>query len=132
MMKAQLLAIAILFCTGVHLHAQELVSRTFPARVIDRTNKEPVPFAIVQLEGSTISALTDENGVVSLDLPVNNTGERCYLTITYVGYEPLRFRVPRSNKGRLRTIELRRVKFDMRDPPVIGYSKDGPPPLIGK
>jgi hypothetical protein len=131
-MKFHVISMALVLFSVTGLRAQEKGVRTFSVRIVDRTNDELLPFVEVQLEGSTISALTDENGVVSLDIPVNHTGERCYLTITYVGYEPLRYRVPRSNKGRLRTIELRRVKFDMRDPPVIRYSKDGPPPLIGK
>ncbi len=131
-MKVHVLTLGLLLCSGAGLRAQDEGVRTFSARIVDRTNDELLPFVQVQLEGSTISALTDESGVVSLDIPVNNTGERCYLTITYVGYEPLRFRVPRWNKGRLRTIELRRVKFDMRDPPVIRYGRDGPPPLIVK
>lgn len=104
--------------------------RTFSACVVDRTNGELLPFVTVQLEGFAISALTDENGVFRLDLPLMNTGERRYLTFTYFGYQPLRFRVPRSGKGRPRTIKLRRVKFDLGDPPVIRYGKDGPPPLI--
>ena len=131
-MKVHVLTVVLLLCAGAGLRAQEEGVRTFSARVVDRTNDERLPFVSVQLEGSTLSAVTDENGVFSLDLPIMNTGERCHLTFTYVGYQPLRFRVPRSDKGRPRTIKLRRVKFDLGDPPVIRYGKDGPPPLIEK
>ena len=52
------------------------------------------------------------------------------LTINNVGYRPMCFRVRGSDKTRLLTIKLRRIKFDLGDPPVIRYGKEGPPPLI--
>jgi hypothetical protein len=127
----KVLVVAILMtCWSADLLAQEQGSRTFSARVVDRTNKEPVLFATVQLEGSALSTLTDEDGVFSLEFPVGRPSENSFMTINYVGYDPMRFRVHGSVKKRLRTIKLRRVKFDLGDPPVIRYGKDGPPPLI--
>ena len=125
-----MLMVAFLLCAVAGLRAQQEGVRTFSACVVDRTNGELLPYVKVQLEGSAISALTDENGVFRLELPVMSTGKRFHLTITYVGYQPLRFRVHRSEKRRVRTIKLRRIKFDLGDPPVIRYGKGGPPPLI--
>jgi hypothetical protein len=125
MMRVHVFGIALLLFSAAGLRAHEEGARTFSARVVDRTNGELLPYVTVQLDGSSISALTDGNGLFRLDVPVMDTGERRYLTLTYTGYQPLRFRVPRSGKGRLRTIKLRRIKFDFGDPPVIRYGKDG-------
>jgi hypothetical protein len=129
-MKVHVLTIAIALSSGTGMRAQEPGVRTFNAQAVDRTNHDPIPFATVCVEGTTITTLTDMDGLLTLELPVQEAGEQCYLTIKYIGYQPLRFRVPRADKGRLRIIELRRVKFDLEDPPVIRYGKDGPPPLI--
>ena len=114
-----LVAVLLVICSCAGLFAQEQDSRTFSARVVDRTSKEPVLFATVQLEGSALSTLTDEDGVFSLEVPVGRPSEKSYLTINYVGYHPMRFRVHGSVKKRLRTIKLRRVNFNLGDPPVI-------------
>lgn len=125
MMKVHVFCIALLLFSAAGLRAQEEGVRTFSARVVDRTNGELLPYVTVQLDGSSKSVLTDGKGLFRIDVPVMVTGERCYLTLTYTGYQTLRFRVPRSEKVRLRTIKLRRIKFDFGDPPVIRYGKDG-------
>ncbi|MBL8001010.1 MAG: carboxypeptidase-like regulatory domain-containing protein [Flavobacteriales bacterium] len=114
-MKVVLLAITLVLGAGTGLHAQERALRTISASVVDRTNKEPILFATVKLEGSELSALTDECGLFTLCIPSDLPGGKHYLTINYVGYQPMRYRVPRSVKGRVLSIKLQRIKFDLGD-----------------
>ncbi len=113
-MKVQVLTIALFIGPGAGLRAQEQGMRTFSARVVDRTDKEPVPFANVQLEGSALSTLSDVKGGFSLEFPVDPKDGKSFLSITQLGYRPMRIRVRGSDKARLRRIQLRRIKFDLR------------------
>lgn len=131
-MKVHVLTIAIALSSGTGIQAQEPGVRTFNAQVIDRTNNDPITFATVCVEGTTITTLTDMDGLITLELPVREAGERCYLTINYIGYQPLRFRVPRSHKGLPATIKLNQTKFDLRSIEQVRWGKDGPPPLMEK
>lgn len=131
-MKVHTLAIALVFFSVNGLHAQHQSVRTFSARVIDRTNHDPIPFATVQMEGTKLSALTDMDGLFSLMIPVCPSTERCHLTINSMGYQPRRFPVPRSDKGRLGKVRLKRIKFDLRSIEQVQDDKDGTGPLREK
>ncbi|HYV95442.1 MAG TPA: mucoidy inhibitor MuiA family protein [Chitinophagales bacterium] len=53
-------------------------------RLLDAATNEGIPFATVQVKGTTIGASTDENGNFVLNLP----SEYSALTIKYLGYQP--------------------------------------------
>jgi hypothetical protein len=131
-MKFHMLAIALVLFSVTGLRAQDQGMRTFTARVIDRTDNDAVAFATVHLEGSTLSTLTDLNGLFSLDIPSGQSSRKSYLTITHFGYRTMRFRVRGSHQGRQGTVKLKRIKFDLRRIEQTGDGTVGPPPLIEK
>jgi hypothetical protein len=131
-MKVPVLTLALLLSIGNGLRAQEDSVRTFSARIVDRANAEPIPFARVQLEGTAQITVTELDGSFTLKLPVGLRGARCYLRVNYIGYEPVRYRVPRSDKSRVRSIRLRQARFHLGEPPVLRMEKQGSPAFIEK
>lgn len=81
------LLVALFFCGIISVIAQTKVS----GYVFDELD-EPVPFANVIFQGSTIGTITDENGKFYLES--NDTWEA--LTVTFLGYETLK--VPLDKK----------------------------------
>jgi len=123
-MKGSLAIAVMLLYFDAGLFAQQPETRTYAAHVIDRSNTDPIPFAKVQLEGSPVYALTNEVGFFALELSPSRSNEKRFLVINYVGYQPMRFPIPRRVTRGVRTVKLRRVKFDLSDPPVIRNGRD--------
>lgn len=57
-------------------------ARTVRGLVLDAKTGEPLVFAVVTVNGTTIGTHTDENGQYSLEVPANQR----YATVSYVGY----------------------------------------------
>src|SRR5690606_10776518 len=55
----------------------------FCAQVVDYSEQKPIPNATVEVEGTNIHLITDQNGYFELtDIPAN-----AYLTINHLGYK---------------------------------------------
>ncbi|MBR1550291.1 MAG: carboxypeptidase-like regulatory domain-containing protein [Bacteroidales bacterium] len=88
--------------------AQEVL--VLKGRVVD--GREGVPYATLQLTGSTIGVCCNDQGDYELKVPMEHRGDS--VLVRSVGYEPLRLSVnDLSRRGRIRlksqTIELREV-----------------------
>jgi outer membrane receptor for ferrienterochelin and colicin len=61
---------------------------TITGRIKDQTNGEPLPFATVNVEGTTIGAISNDDGYFTL---YNVPSDRDVLVFKYLGYETQRF-----------------------------------------
>ncbi len=75
------LLLHFIFITTLSLSAQ---TGTIKGRVFDKKNNEPLGYATVQIEGTTIGTLTDVEGNFSLK---NVEPQFCRLEVNFVGYE---------------------------------------------
>lgn len=80
-MKAFLTAIAAMSLCCASLFAQDVV--TFYGKVIDSATGQPVSAASVLLEGTTVTNVTNSEGVFSLKVPADN---RARVVVSHLGY----------------------------------------------
>ena len=78
MKKARLLLSALFVLVGVSLSAQNI---TVSGTITDETTGEGIPFAAVQLKGTTAGVVSNEEGVYSIFVPSNSV-----LVISSIGY----------------------------------------------
>lgn len=88
--------------------------RTVTGRVIDADNKEGIPFATIQIKGTTRGATTDMEGRFSLEVD----GSSAILVVSTVGYD--RLEVPVGNQTQL-TIQLKARVSELDELIVVGY-----------
>lgn len=79
-MKARLTVLFALFLCATAF-AQDVV--TFYGKVIDSATGQPVPAASVLLEGTTVTNVTNSEGVFSLKVP---EGNRARIVVSHLGY----------------------------------------------
>ncbi len=103
---------------------QPLINATLSGKVIDAQTKEPLPGALVQLEGVTHSVQTDFEGKFNFV-----TGQKLPVTIivSYLGYEKLSI-VATSTPI---TVELKENRRQLNDVVVVGYATQQRRDLIG-
>lgn len=83
-------AILILFCTIPQIHAQIIEGNVYEA-----ITNEPLQAATVYLDGTTISATTNQEGYFKIN---GNGNSQATLVISYVGYKTIRLNNPFQNK----------------------------------
>ncbi|MBL7951685.1 MAG: carboxypeptidase-like regulatory domain-containing protein [Flavobacteriales bacterium] len=129
-MKVHVVAFLLIALSSIGLFAQQQQGlRAISARVVDRTNGEPLMFATVRSEDNGQGTMTDENGLFSMEISGVSQVGRSHLLISYLGYQTTRFRVPRRASARVYTIRLSPTNFELADPPVIRSGKGGSPPV---
>ena len=92
--------ISIFILTSQFIHSQ---NTRVQGIVTDSVSGQPIEFATVSFENTTIGNLTDENGKFSL---TNNTKNRT-LVVTLMGYETQRINVPLDNPQTQLNIKLK-------------------------
>lgn len=116
----------IIIITSVRSSAQiqPLINSTLSGTVVDQKTKEPLPGAIVQIEGVTHQVQTDSRGKFDFV-----TGQKFPYTliISYIGYEKLRV----VANGTPITIELREVINELNGVVVVGYGTQKRSDLTG-
>lgn len=117
----------LLSCLTNQLSAQEtkpLINATLSGVVLDSLTKEPLPGALVQIEGVTHSVSADEAGAFSFI-----TGQKFPFTliISYIGYDKKRIVINRDKAE----ILLKPGFNQLNDVVVVGYTTQQRKNLIG-
>lgn len=102
------------FRSQAQVKTQPLINSTLKGRVIDVNTKEPLPGALVQIEGVTNQTQTDAEGRFSL---VTGQSFPYNLIVTYIGYEKTKVLAT----GSPITIELKEAINELNSVVVIGY-----------
>ncbi|MRX48431.1 SusC/RagA family TonB-linked outer membrane protein [Pedobacter puniceum] len=125
--KKIILSLLVIFTSGyiqAQVQTKPLINATLSGKVVDAQTKEPLPGALVQLEGVTHNAQTDAAGrfnfVTGQKLPVT-------LIISYLGYQKLRIVATTTPI----TIELQEDRRQLSDVVVVGYATQNRKDLIG-
>ncbi len=100
-----------LFSTGLLLNAQ---SRTITGTVTDAVDGTPLPSVTVNVKGTVVSAVTDDRGVFSIDVP----GSGRALVFTFVGYKQVEVAIGASNTV---NVAMENDAQSLDDVVVIGY-----------
>ncbi|MCD0489122.1 SusC/RagA family TonB-linked outer membrane protein [Pedobacter sp. MC2016-14] len=106
----------VLLFISFHADAQTpLINANISGTVLDAQTKEPLPRAVVQLEGVTHNVLTDDNGKFKFV-----TGQKlpAVLIVSYIGYSKQRVTVNNSPVEILLQPDVRQ----MNDVVITGYS----------
>jgi TonB-linked SusC/RagA family outer membrane protein len=93
------------------LHAQVRVT----GLVTDAATKEPLPFVPVVVKGTTVSALTDDNGVYTIIAPASGV-----LVFSFLGYETQE--VPIDGKQEV-SIQLRSTSISLDEVVITGFQQ---------
>ena len=109
-MRGLFLFIALVATTGIF--AQKVVS----GRILNDTDKLPIPDASVQVKGTTTGTRTNADGTFSISAPQNNS----VLVISFVGYEKMEVTV--SGKTNLSDVNLIPLSGNLNAVVVTGYS----------
>lgn len=120
-MNSGLVVGAFLIFASVRLVAQSTSMFNLSARVIDRSNEEPIPFAKVEVEGTAYSTITDTSGSFLLSIPESRMTEHRYMVIEYLGFETFRYRLRPSDMRDHRSFRLR--PRQMQSDPLIYRSR---------
>lgn len=126
--NAQRTVLSFLFiCLSVLVQAQEtkpLINSTLSGVVLDSLTKEPLPGALVQIQGVTHNASTDENGKFSFV-----TGQKFPYTliISYIGYDK---KTIVANNAQIKIL-LKPSFNQLNDVVVVGYTTQQRRNLIG-
>lgn len=118
------LLIIIVSPTLSFAQTQPLINSTLSGTVIDQKTKEPIPGAIVQIEGVTHQVQTDSRGKFDFV-----TGQKFPYTliISYIGYEKNRV----IANGTPITIELKEQVNELNGVVVVGYGTQKRSDLTG-
>jgi TonB-linked SusC/RagA family outer membrane protein len=107
--------IILIFLTiGASAQNQPTINSKLVGRVIDAVTKEPLPGAVVRIEGTTHAVSTDLEGkfsfVTGQKFPYN-------LTVTFIGYEQAKI----TANGSPIVISLKEIVNQLNDVVVVGY-----------
>jgi len=107
-----------------HSQIQPLINSTLTGKVVDQKTKEPIPGAIVQIEGVTHQVQTDSHGKFDFV-----TGQKFPYTliVSYVGYEKLKV----VANGTPIFIELKELVNELNGVVVVGYGTQKRSDLTG-
>ena len=72
--------------------------------VSDKETKEPLSLAAIQVKNTQLGALTEDNGVFEMPLPISNLKDS--LRVSYVGYAPVNISIANYQKGDTVRVEL--------------------------
>lgn len=113
---------ALMSCAGAYSYANantinaidpdktDRLRLTFSGQVVDATSGEPLPFANVQVLGTTLGAITDANGRFTLkEVPTKSVR----LRISYVGYRSQDFKV--TAPGSDQVFRLAQAQINMEE-----------------
>lgn len=119
-MRTFFATIAFLFFATISLFSQD--QATISATLLDRDTKKPVQQAVVNLKGTNISIITNQDGFFTLKLPADKATVRDSVSISYLGYATLTLPVsdlivPETNK-RVPELFLSPVSYRL-DPAII-------------
>ncbi|WP_134088029.1 TonB-dependent receptor [Olivibacter sp. XZL3] len=117
----------LLICLNIFVQAQEtkpLINSTLSGVVRDSLTKEPLPGALVQIQGVTHNASTDENGKFSFV-----TGQKFPYTliVSYIGYDK---KTVVANDAQIEIL-LKPGFNQLNDVVVVGYTTQQRRNLIG-
>lgn len=116
----KLLLFIILLLHTLSPFAQEqkkpLINSTLKGKVIDALTKEPLPGALVQIEGVTNQTQADENGEFSL---VTGQSFPYNLIVSYIGYEKTKILAT----GSPITVQLKVAINELNNVVVVGYTQ---------
>lgn len=117
-MKIKILFVLILLISTTPFTAQNKQNRTLSGTVSD-IYKTPLPFITVGLEGTTIGAVTDENGKFTISVPPGNF----FLITSSLEYETQKINLsgPKEKQNSLQIILKKRKETDLSE--VIVYGK---------
>ncbi|WP_447641882.1 MULTISPECIES: SusC/RagA family TonB-linked outer membrane protein [Chitinophagaceae] len=107
-----LLALAIFFVTATTAQAQKVVT----GRVVDSTTSKPLSSISVQVKGTNVIAITDDQGNFSINVPPNGT------TLDISGPSYLNQSIDISGRTDAGVILLREQVTQLEQVVVIGYS----------
>ncbi|MDL2282704.1 DUF5686 and carboxypeptidase regulatory-like domain-containing protein, partial [Parabacteroides sp. OttesenSCG-928-G06] len=102
--------VILLLMTGyVSLFSQSLTKAG--GTVKDAVTKEPVSFASVMFEGTTIGAMTDDDGAFSLQ----TTGDQTTLSISSLGYQTQKLALPKGKTNENLNILLHPTAYEIEE-----------------
>lgn len=100
-----LILLALLPFTTLNAQSQKIIT----GKIIDAESNEALPYASVGLDGTTISNISNSNGVFSIKLPEptdNNNLAPMWISVKYLGYKSLKVSVNEFNPKRTKVIHL--------------------------
>jgi len=115
-MRIRPLILPVMLLAGVVAVGQDMVQGC----VVDRTNKEALPFGKVSIQGVADSAITDVHGCFQLHLPSELGKQRYKLVVAYSGFERYSSPLRRKDLRQGRVHRLTRIPIGP-DPPVIKF-----------
>ena len=111
-MKKKTLFLVFLTMAGLGvLHAQVKVTGV----VTDAATKEPLPFVSVVVKGTTISALTDDNGAYLITAPASGV-----LAFSFLGYETIE--VPVNGRNEI-SVPLKPSSISLDEVVITGFQQ---------
>lgn len=116
-----LLALIFFVTASFSTHAQKVVV----GKVIDSTTNQPIPGVNVQVKGSTISTVTDDQGNFSINVPANGTT----LYISNTSFSPQSIII--SGRSDIGTVLLRESANQLEQVVVVGYGTQRKKDLTG-
>lgn len=99
--------ITFLFC-ATHTHAQ---NKTITGKILDGQTNESVPFASVQLKGTTIGAVTSFEGTYSL----SNAILTDTIVITCIGYETQKIKLDKTLTNQIIDVKLNQSNVQLTE-----------------
>ncbi|WP_316798647.1 TonB-dependent receptor [Pedobacter frigidisoli] len=125
--KPMLAAMAFSLCVvyaQAQIKTQPLVNSTLTGRVLDAKDKQPIPGAIVHIQGTTHEVVTDDQGRFNFV-----TGQKFPYTllVSYVGYKKTEV----IATGKHLDIELEETANNLNDLVVVGYGTQKKSDLTG-
>ncbi len=116
-MKRLLLFHFLFICFSYSSIAQETILK---GKVVDAKSAEPLAFASVFLNNTTIGTVTSEDGTFSLSIP---SGQHEIIT-SFMGYEPLSFQIDTESMPASFLIQLVPLEVEMSEVEVTGTRDD--------
>ena len=108
---ARILAILLTLTCNVALHAQ---TGSVTGKVTNALNKEPIPYATIVVEGTTLGGTSDDNG----DYTITGLNPGIYnLKASFIGYKPVTiYEVQvRNAYPTFANVELEEVSLEMQE-----------------
>ena len=103
-------AFLLLLLTGIYLSI--FSQTTVKGKVVDKSNKESLPGASIQANGSSVGTITNERGEFELVVPTATQS----LTVSFIGYKQVQVAVKASL-----TVELEPDNMLIDEVVVVGY-----------
>jgi hypothetical protein len=112
--KALITLMMIFFIMGMSQSAWSQTNfKTYQGRVVDDENSNPLVFAMIGIEGTNISTVTNTEGNFTIKIPAENL--QSTLKIAFLGYENVSIQVADLKTEKVNTIRMKQVTVSLAE-----------------